>query len=66
LAFPPVGDAARKTLVEKLRQISEDDIRDAVLEVPETYITKRAAALTIELLISRLARVDNLLDTVLP
>jgi hypothetical protein len=64
--LPPPGDADRAKVVEDLRRIEEDRIREAVREVPSAYMTSTEATLTIELLSRRLGRIDTLLDTVFP
>lgn len=56
----------REQALAIVRRITDDAIDKAVAEVPETYMTARAADLTRAFLRGRLARVDTLMEQVFP
>jgi hypothetical protein len=65
-SFAPRGTEEREQALAKVRRITNDAIQEAVMEIPDTYFSARAADLTSSFLAARLARIDTLINTVFP
>jgi hypothetical protein len=65
MAFPRAG-SERTEVIETVCRITDDDVREAVENVPAQYIDAKVADLTIRWISGRLPQVDTLLDEVFP